>query len=85
MDNHLYDSVRYVHGGTKRAYAAENPKEYFAELSEAYFGQNDFYPFTRADLKRHDGVGFRLMEQVWGQPLDGVSDASLQRGRTCAP
>src|SRR5262249_39142612 len=52
MDDHLYDSVRYVHGGMKRAYAAENPKEYFAELSEAYFGQNDFYPFTRADLKR---------------------------------
>jgi hypothetical protein len=80
MDHHLYDSVRYVHGGMRRAYAAENAKEYFAELSEAYFGQNDFYPFTRADLKGHDRVGFRLMEQVWGRPRDGTSDGP-SRGR----
>ena len=75
MDDHLYDSVRYVHGGMKRAYAAENPKEYFAEISEAYFGKNDFYPFTRADLKKHDRAGFQLMQQVWGPPGDGTSDA----------
>jgi hypothetical protein len=85
MDNHLYDSVRYVHGGTKRAYAAENAKEYFAEISEAYFGKNDFYPFTRADLKKHDHVGFHLMEQVWGLPRDGTSDAPARRSQSRAP
>lgn len=68
MARKLYDSVRYVNGGEKRAYAASNPKEYFAELSEGYFGKNDFYPFTRDELKQHDPAGYRLMQQVWGQP-----------------
>jgi hypothetical protein len=46
MNRHLYDKVRYIHGGEKKAYATTDPKEYFAEISEAYFGKNDFYPFT---------------------------------------
>jgi len=62
-----YDSVAYVHGSQrKRAYALNDEKEYFAELTEAYLGKNDFYPFTRNDLAKHDPAGFRLMEQVWG-------------------
>lgn len=65
MDQKLYDSVKHVLGGTQRAYAATNPKEYFAELTEAYLGKNDFYPFTRAELERHDPKGFRLMQSVW--------------------
>jgi hypothetical protein len=68
VDRKLYDSVEYVSGGKRTAYALTNPKEYFAELSEAYFGKNDFFPFTRADLRTHDPVGYRLMEQTWGQP-----------------
>jgi hypothetical protein len=67
MADKLYDAVEYVHGGKRRkAYATENEKEYFAELSEAYFGKNDFYPFTREDLAKHDPTGYRLMEKVWG-------------------
>jgi hypothetical protein len=65
MDQKLYDSVKHVLGGTQRAYAATNSKEYFAELTEAYLGKNDFYPFTRAELERHDPQGFRLMQGVW--------------------
>lgn len=42
-----------------------NEKEYFAELTEAYFGKNDFYPFTRAELKTHDPKGYRMIEAVW--------------------
>ena len=65
----LYDAVAYVHGDVKRkAYAATNEEEYFAELSEAYFGKNDFYPFTRQELARHDPVGYRLMVRAWGEP-----------------
>jgi hypothetical protein len=66
----LYESVGYVHGGNRKAYALENDKEYFAEISEAYFGRNDFFPFTREDLERYDPTGFQLMTQVWGQPVD---------------
>jgi len=62
----LYDAVPYVHGGRLQAHAAKNAAEYFAELTEAYFGVNDYYPFTRADLQRADPWGYRIVEQLWG-------------------
>lgn len=61
----LYQSVAYIKGGQKRAYALTNAKEYFAELSEAYWGKNDFYPFIRPELKQYDPVGYQLMQTVW--------------------
>ena len=60
-----YDSVEYVLGGKKKAYAMNNEKEYFSELTEAYFGKNDFYPFTRAQLKQHDPAAYQLIEKIW--------------------
>jgi hypothetical protein len=70
MERKLYESVRHANGNKVRAYAATNEKEYFAELTEAYFGKNDFYPFTRADLRKHDPVGYKLMQDTWG-PIRG--------------
>jgi hypothetical protein len=78
MDGGLYQSVAHVHGGTRKAYAGTNYKEYFADLTEAYFGKNDFFPFNRADLKKYDPTGYRLMQDVWGQPID---DAAPSRKR----
>lgn len=40
--------------------------EYFAELCEAYWGENDYYPFNYDQLKEHDPVGFAMMESIWG-------------------
>lgn len=48
-----------------RAYAMNNPQEYFAEATEAFFGTNDFLPFTRSELKQHDPEMFALLEKVW--------------------
>jgi hypothetical protein len=48
-----------------RAYAMTNPQEYFAETTEAFFGTNDFFPFTRAELKQHDPAMFALLEKLW--------------------
>ena len=65
-DRKLYDEVARAGRKDKvKAYAMTNPAEYFAELSEAYFGKNDFFPFTRDELKRHDPVGFELMQTAW--------------------
>lgn len=50
----------------ERAYAMANAKEYFAECTEAYFSSNDFYPFTREELKQHDPEMFALLGKVWG-------------------
>jgi len=55
-------------GQSRRAYAMNNHVEYFAEISEAWFGRNDYYPFTREDLLRIDPQGAALVERVWGTP-----------------
>lgn len=52
----------------ERAYAMTSPMEYFAETTEAYFTRNDFFPFTRAELKSHDPGMFMLLETLWGVP-----------------
>ena len=75
LDSRSYESVDYVGGGKRRAYALVNEKEYFAELSEAYFGRNDYYPFTRADLQRHDPVGYALLQRLWGEAANRESVA----------
>ncbi|MCG6158557.1 metallopeptidase [Rubinisphaera margarita] len=64
----LYDQVRRGNGKIERAYAITNAKEYFAENTEAYFGQNDFFPFNATELKAHDPRMYALLEKIWGQP-----------------
>ena len=49
-----------------KAYAMSNPKEYFAESTEAFFGKNDFFPFNRAELKAHDPKMDELLMTLWG-------------------
>jgi len=65
VSSHKYESVPYIRGGKARAYALNNVAEYFAELSEAYFGKNDYYPFVRSDLAAFDPVGFQMIEELW--------------------
>src|SRR5205085_1487361 len=60
-----YASVLHWDGRKVRAYALTNDREYFAEAAEAYFGSNDFYPFVRAELQRHDPRMYALLEKVW--------------------
>ncbi len=48
-----------------RAYALTNSQEYFAETTEAYFGRNDFYPYTRDQLERHDPEMAVLLASLW--------------------
>jgi hypothetical protein len=61
----LYEKVKHAKGHTKRAYALNNEKEFFAELSEAYFGRNDFFPFVREDLKAYDPSGYSTIKNAW--------------------
>lgn len=53
------------HTSVERAYAMTNEREYFAECSEAFFGENDFYPFNREQLEKHDPEMFKLLTRVW--------------------
>lgn len=66
-----YDTVARRHGDgrantTAPAYAMTNHKEYFAETSEAFFGENDFFPFNHAELAQHDPEMTKVLARVWG-------------------
>jgi hypothetical protein len=70
----FYDRVEQRFGDGRsanvRAYAMTNPQEYFAECSEAFFSRNDFFPFTRDQLERHDPLMFGLLKKLWGEPAE---------------
>ncbi len=63
----IYDKVLYYNGKTVPHYATTNHKEYFAEVTESYFYRNDFFPFVRAELKRHDPTMHDLLVEIWGK------------------
>ena len=60
-----YESVLRYNGRMERAYALNNDQEYFAELTEAFFGQNDFYPLVRAEVMRHDPEMHKTLKMLW--------------------
>jgi hypothetical protein len=65
-----YDRVERWHGPGRpntfeMAYAMRNVQEYFAETTEALFGRNDFYPFTRDELAKHDPHMSALLQRLW--------------------
>jgi hypothetical protein len=64
-DSHKYDKTLHIDGGFTRHYALNNQKEFFAEMTEAYFGVNDFYPFNRAELKQAEPELFEKMGRWW--------------------
>jgi len=75
-----YERVERTRGDGKpntreRAYGITNAMEYFAETTEAYFARNDFFPFTRDELQKHDPEMHALLGKLWGvtvaQPLPG--------------
>jgi len=62
----IYENVLLYTGDQVRHYGLNDPKEYFAEATEAFFYRNDFFPFVRAELQRHDPTMHALLKQVWG-------------------
>ncbi|NRB75561.1 MAG: hypothetical protein HRU46_14460 [Verrucomicrobiales bacterium] len=80
-----YDEVERFNGNKivkDKAYAMTTPQEYFAELTEAYFGKNDFYPFNRMELKEHDPEGYAVIEKAWGV---GIADKKARQPTPTSP
>jgi hypothetical protein len=78
----LYGNVPYVlSADARRAYAASNAREYFAELSEAYFARNDYFPFTREDLREYDPEGFALIARLWALSAEEIAGARGAKGK----
>lgn len=65
VDTGRYNEVLHISGRKQRHYALNNHKEYFAEMSEALFWTNDFYPFVRAELREVDPGMYELLLEVW--------------------
>jgi hypothetical protein len=65
-DREEFQSVLHVSGAKREHYGRTNQMEFFAELTESYFGTNDFYPFVRGELMETDPETHRLLEEVWG-------------------
>lgn len=55
----LFDGRRVKH------YALTNQMEFFAEMTEAYFGVNDFYPFVRAEMIESEPELYKLLSEIW--------------------
>jgi len=60
-----YDLVLRFDGQYVRHPALSNAKEYFAEMTEAYYGVNDHYPFLQFELKQYDPNACDLMTKLW--------------------
>ena len=65
MTSGIYDMVERNDGTQGKAYAATNDHEYFAELTEAWFWENDYYPYNREQLLVHDPLGAAVVEAAW--------------------
>jgi hypothetical protein len=69
------DATLLFNGQHTRHYGLTNHKEFFAEMTEAYFGMNDFFPFNRAELIAAEPQIYALMKTLWedeklaGKPL----------------
>lgn len=63
--NGSYERVKRHNREPQKAYAITNHKEYFAECTEAFFGENDFYPFNSRELKEHDPKMYALLTEIW--------------------
>jgi hypothetical protein len=77
-DSGKYDKTLHIEGGLTRHYALTNQKEFFAEMTEAYFGVNDFYPFNRAELKQAEPALFEKLGRWWAFEPGGPSNAKTQ-------
>ncbi len=61
-----FKSVLHIDGKDRKHYALTNQMEFFAEMTEAYFGRNDFYPFNSGELRRAEPEVFDLLAKIWG-------------------
>ncbi len=62
------DKALLYNGSRVKHYGLTNQMEFFAEMTEAYFGSNDFFPFNRAELKESEPEIYALLTEIWSSP-----------------
>ncbi|MFN0050857.1 MAG: metallopeptidase [Planctomycetales bacterium] len=71
-DSGKYKSVLTTFGESREHYGLTDQMEFFAEMTECYFGSNDFYPFVAGELKQAEPELFAVLADIWG-PLPGFA------------
>lgn len=61
-----YDAVLRFDGQTVRHPALASAADFFAEMTEAYYGVNDHFPFIQFETVKHDAETCRLLTELWG-------------------
>jgi hypothetical protein len=77
-DTHKYEKVLHIEGKLTRHYALTNAKEFFAEMTEAYFGVNDFFPFNRAEFQQAEPALYEQMSRWWSEPATASTAGATQ-------
>ena len=83
------DAALLITGEHVRHYGLTDHKEFFAEMTESYFGTNDFFPFNRAELKEAEPEIYKLLVDIWGpvetEQIKAKRDAKTADGVTSPP
>jgi hypothetical protein len=74
VESRRYDKVLLINGRETRHYALTDQKEFFAEMTESFFGMNDFFPYNRAELLRENPEVHALLTEIWGPVPDPASE-----------
>jgi dipeptidyl-peptidase 4 len=72
------DAALLFNGTRVRHYGLTDHKEFFAEMTEAYFGLDDFFPFNRAELMTAEPEIYELMQAIWG-PVGSAKVKSTEK------
>jgi len=65
IESGRYDLVLRFDGQYVRHPALADAKEYFAEMTETYYGVNNHYPFLQFELKQYDPNACDLLTKLW--------------------
>jgi len=66
VESGRYDSVLRFDAKRVRHPALKDPLEFFAEMTESYYGVNDHFPFLQFETRQYDPETCRLLEKIWG-------------------
>lgn len=82
-----YEKVSKRDGRKLRHYALTDKFEYFAEATEAFFGENDYFPYERKELRAFDPEGYSMVVDAWEVDLGKakVTQESVTRIWDAAP
>ncbi|MCY2929282.1 MAG: hypothetical protein NTV86_07245 [Planctomycetota bacterium] len=75
------EKVVQADGRTVRHHGLVGAKDFFVEFSVAYFGHNDIWPFTRAELVQNFPDIAQVIRNAWYRPSPCIPTARYDRRR----